>query len=136
MKNALLTIVTKQPGIEEDLTFTTRTQCDETDKGISICYEENLSDDDTVNTKLFIGDDSIMVERTGDSGSDMFFKKTMTYETMYHVGGGVSLDMKIFTTGLNILKNENGVNANVDYQLFLGGSSVGSMGMNIKLEYL
>ena len=99
-------------------------------------YEENLSDEDAVNTTLFIGEDSILVERTGDTGADMYFKDTATYETQYKAFGGISLDMRIFTTSLDINKNENGIKASVDYQLFLGGASVGRMGMDIMVEYL
>lgn len=136
MKKALLTIVTKQPEIEEDMTFTTRTQCVETENGLKVNYEESLSEEDTVNTELTIGDDTIMVERTGDAGGNMFFKQTTTYETRYYAMGGLSLDMKIFTTNLDISKDEKGVTATVDYQLFLAGSNVGKMGMDIRLEYL
>lgn len=136
MKKALLTIVTKQPGIEEDITFTTRSECVETDAGIQLNYEENLSEEDAVNTTLLIGEDSILVERTGDTGADMFFKDTATYETQYKAFGGISLDMRIFTTNLDIAKNENGIQATVGYQLFLGGASVGQMGMDIKVEYI
>ncbi len=137
MKNALLTIVTKQPGTDEDLTFTTHTECEETDSGIKLCYEETLGEDDpTVNTRLTIGDDSIMVERSGETGSDMFFKKTTTYETQYRIIGGFSMDMKIFTTSLDINRSDDGLNASVDYQLFIGGSSVGSLGMNITVQYI
>ena len=136
MKKALLTIVTKQPGMEEDITFTTRSECEETAAGIKLYYEENLSDDDAVNTTLFIGEDSILVERTGDTGADMYFKDTATCETQYKAFGGISLDMRIFTTNLDIDKNENGIKASVDYQLFLGGASVGKMGMDIRVEYL
>ena len=136
MKKALLTIVTKQPEIEENMTFTTRTECVETENGLKVNYEESLSEEDTVNTELIIGDDTIMVERQGDAGGNMFFKKTTTYETQYFAMGGLSLDMKIFTTNLYIDKNENGVRAKVDYQLFLGGASVGKMGMDIKLDYI
>ena len=136
MKEVLLTIVTKQPGAEGDITFTTRSECEETDSGIKLYYEENLSDEDAVNTTLFIGEDSILVERTGDTGADMYFKDTATYETQYKAFGGISLDMRIFTTSLDINKNENGIKASVDYQLFLGGASVGRMGMDIMVEYL
>ena len=66
----------------------------------------------------------------------MFFKKTTTYETRYYAMGGLALDMKIFTTNLDIDKNENGITATVDYQLFLAGSSVGKMGMDIKVDYI
>lgn len=134
MKEALLTIITKQQ--DDDLTFTTRTQCCETEEGIALVYEENLSDEDVVNTKLLIGDDSVMVERDGEVGGDMFFKKTTTYETKYNALGALSLDMKIFTVNLDISKDENGVSADIDYQLFVGGASVGKMGMNIKVEYV
>ncbi len=136
MKEAILTIVTKQEGTDENVTFTTRTQCVETNTGIKVNYEESLSEEDTVNTQLLISDDSIMVERQGDAGGDMFFKKTTTYETRYYAMGGLALDMKIFTTNLDIDKFENGINATIDYQLFLAGSSVGKLGMDIKLEYL
>lgn len=136
MKKALLTIVTKQPEIDENMTFTTRTECIETEDGLKVDYEESLSEEDTVNTQLLIGDDTIMVERRGDTGGNMFFKKTTTYETRYYAMGGLALDMKIFTTNLDIYKSEKGVTATVDYQLFLAGSSVGKMGMDIKLEYI
>lgn len=136
MKKALLTIVTKQPEIDENMTFTTRTECVETENGLKVNYEESLSEEDTVNTELFIGDDTIMVERHGDAGGNMFFKKTTTYETRYYAMGGLALDMKIFTTNLDIDKTENGITATVDYQLFLAGASVGKMGMDIKLEYI
>ena len=136
MKKALLTIVTKQPEMEENMTFTTRTECVETENGIKVNYEESLSEEDIVNTELLIGDDTIMVERQGDAGGNMFFKKTTTYETQYFAMGGLSLDMKIFTTNLDISKDEKGVRATVDYQLFLSGASVGKMGMDIKLEYI
>ena len=69
-------------------------------------------------------------------GGNMFFKKTSTYETHYNAMGGLSLDMKIFTTNLDILKEETGISAKIDYQLFLAGSSVGKMGMDIKVEYI
>ena len=136
MKKALLTIVTKQPEIDENMTFTTRTECVETENGLKVNYEESLSDEDTVNTELVIGDDTIMVERIGDAGGNMFFKKTTTYETRYYAMGGFALDMKIFTTNLDIDKNDKGVKATVDYQLFLAGNSVGKMGMDITLEYI
>ncbi len=136
MKKALLTIVTKQPEIDENMTFTTRTECVETESGLKINYEESLSDEDTVNTQLLIGEDSILVERQGDVGGNMFFKKTTTYETRYYAMGGLALDMKIFTTNLDIDKNENGITATVDYQLFVAGSSVGKMGMDIKVDYI
>lgn len=136
MKKALLTIVTKQPEVEENMTFTTRTECVETENGLKVNYEESLSEEDTVNTELTIGDDTIMVERQGDAGGNMFFKKTTTYETRYYALGGLSLDMKIFTTNLNINKDEKGIKATVDYQLFLGGSNVGKMGMDITLQYI
>ena len=136
MKEAKLTIVTKQPEMNEDMTFTTRTECVETKEGLKINYEENLSEEDVVNTQLLIGEDTVMVQRQGDIGGNMFFKKTTTYETHYNAMGGISLDMKIFTTNLDILKNENGVQAKIDYQLFLAGSSVGRMGMDIKVEYI
>ncbi len=136
MKKALLTIVTKQPEIDENMTFTTRTECVETEAGIKINYEESLSDEDTVNTQLLIGEDSILVERQGDVGGNMFFKQTTTYETRYYAMGGLALDMKIFTTNLDIDKNEKGITATVDYQLFLAGSSVGKMGMDIKVDYI
>lgn len=136
MKEALLTIVTKQHEQGEDITFTTRTKCKETSEGIALAYEENLSDEDVVNTKLLIGDDSVMVERIGESGGDMFFKKTTTYETKYNALGAISLDMKIFTVNLDISKDEKGISADIDYQLFVGGTNVGKMGMNIKVEYI
>ena len=136
MKEALLTIVTKQPEQDEDITFTTRTEYDETNEGIALVYEENLSDEDVVSTKLLIGDDSVMVERIGESGGDMFFKKTTTYETKYKALGTISLDMKIFTVNLDISKDENGISADIDYQLFVAGTNVGKMGMNIKVEYV
>lgn len=134
MKEALLTIVTKQQ--EDNITFTTRTRCSETEEGIALVYEENLSDEDVVNTKLLIGNDSVMVEREGEVGGDMFFKKTTTYETTYNALGSLSLDMKIFTVNLDINKDESGVSADIDYQLFVGGASIGKMGMNIKVEYV
>ena len=136
MKKALLTIVTKQPEIDENMTFTTRTECVETENGLKVNYEESLSEEDTVNTELLIGDDTIMVERQGEAGGNMFFKKTTTYETRYYAMGGISLDMKIFTTNLDIDKTEKGITATVDYQLFLAGASVGKMGMDIRLEYI
>jgi len=136
MKKALLTIVTKQPEIDENMTFTTRTECVETENGLKVNYEESLSEEDTVNTELLIGDDTIMVERQGEAGGNMFFKKNTTYETRYYAMGGISLDMKIFTTNLDIDKNEKGITATVDYQLFLAGSSVGKMGMDIKVDYI
>ncbi len=136
MKKALLTIVTKQPEIDENMTFTTRTECVETENGLKVNYEESLSEEDTVNTELLIGDDTIMVERQGEAGGNMFFKKTTTYETRYYAMGGISLDMKIFTTNLDIDKTEKGITATVDYQLFLAGANVGKMGMDIRLEYI
>ncbi len=136
MKQAKLTITTKQIDLNEDLTFTTRTECVETSEGIALNYEENLTEDDVVNTKLLISEDSVMVQRQGDIGGNMFFKKTSTYETHYNAMGGLSLDMKIFTTNLDILKEETGISAKIDYQLFLAGSSVGKMGMDIKVEYI
>ncbi len=136
MKKALLTIVTKQPEFDENMTFTTRTECVETENGLKVNYEESLSEEDTVNTELIIGEDTIMVERHGEAGGNMFFKETTTYETRYYAMGGLALDMKIFTTSLDINKNENGVKATVDYQLFLAGSSVGKMGMDIELQYI
>ena len=136
MKDAILTITTKQAGMDEDLTFTMRTQCVETAEGTKINYEEALSEEDTVNTQLVIADDSIMVERQGEVGGDMFFKKTTTYETKYYAMGGFALDMRIFTTSLQIDKNNEGIEASVDYQLFLAGSNVGKMGMDIKVEYI
>lgn len=136
MKQAKLTITTKQVEINEDLTFTTHSECVETSEGITLNYEENLTEDDVVNTQLLIGEDSVMVQRQGDIGGNMFFKKTTTYETHYNAMGGLSLDMKIFTTNLDILKEENGISAKIDYQLFLAGSSVGKMGMDIKVEYI
>ena len=136
MKQAKLTITTKQIDLNEDLTFTTRTECVETNEGIALNYEENLTEDDVVNTKLLISEDSVMVQRQGDIGGNMFFKKTSTYETHYNAMGGLSLDMKIFTTNLDILKEETGISAKIDYQLFLAGSSVGKMGMDIKVEYI
>lgn len=136
MKQAKLTITTKQVEINEDLTFTTHSEYVETSEGITLNYEENLTEEDVVNTQLLIGEDSIMVQRQGDIGGNMFFKKTTTYETHYNAMGGLSLDMKIFTTNLDILKEENGISAKIDYQLFLAGSSVGKMGMDIKVEYI
>ena len=136
MKQAKLTITTKQIEINEDLTFTTHSEYVETSEGITLNYEENLTEEDVVNTQLLIGEDSIMVQRQGDIGGNMFFKKTTTYETHYNAMGGLSLDMKIFTTNLDILKEENGISAKIDYQLFLAGSSVGKMGMDIKVEYI
>ena len=136
MRKALLTIVTKQPEIEENMTFTTRTECEETSEGLRINYEESLSEDDTVNTSLLIGDDNIFVERQGETGGNMFFKKTTTYETRYYAMGGLALDMKIFTTHLDIDKSDNGINATIGYQLYLAGSSVGKMGMDITVEYI
>ena len=136
MKKALLTIVTKQPEIDENMTFTTRTECIETEQGLKINYEESLSDEDMVNTQMLISEDSILVERQGDVGGNMFFKKTTTYETRYYAMGGLALDMKIFTTNLDIDKTENGITATVDYQLFLAGSSVGKMGMDIRVDYI
>ncbi len=136
MKQAKLTIRTKQAEINEDLTFTTRSECVETEEGIKLNYEEALSEEDVVNTQLLIGEDTVMVQRQGDIGGNMFFKKTTTYETHYNAMGGLSLDMKIFTTNLDIQKEENGIKAKIDYQLFIAGSSVGSMGMDIKVEYI
>ena len=136
MKKALLTIVTKQPEIDENMTFTTRTECIETEEGITLNYEENLSEEDAVNTQLLISDDTVMVQRQGEVGGNMFFKKTTTYETRYYAMGGLALDMKIFTTNLDIDKTENGITATVDYQLFLAGSSVGKMGMDIRVDYI
>lgn len=136
MKQAKLTITTKQVEIDENLTFTTHSECVETSEGLKLNYEENLTEDDVVNTQLIIGEDSVMVQRQGDIGGNMFFKKTTTYETHYNAMGGLSLDMKIFTTNLDILKEENGVFAKIDYQLFLAGSSVGKVGMDIKVEYI
>lgn len=136
MKEAKLTIITKQPEINENLTFTTRTECVETNEGLKLNYEENLSEEDVVNTQLVIGEDTVMVQRQGDIGGNMFFKETTTYETHYNAMGGLSLDMKIFTTNLDISKHENGISAKIDYQLFLAGSSVGKMGMDIKVEYI
>ena len=136
MKNAILTITTKQAGNDEDLTFTMRTQCVETEEGTKINYEEALSEEDTVTTQLLIANDSIMVQRQGEVGGDMFFKKTTTYETKYYAMGGLALDMRIFTIGLQIDKHNQGIEASVDYQLFLAGSNVGKMGMDIKVEYI
>lgn len=136
MKEALLTIVTKQPETDEKITFTTRTDYSVTEDGIRFNYEENLSDEDIVDTSMIISKDSIFVQRKGQSGADMFFQNTATYETQYKAMGGLSLDMKIFTTNLDIQSGENGINASVDYQLFLSGVSVGKMGMYIKVEYL
>ena len=136
MRKALLTIVTKQPDEGENLTFTTRTDCTDTDAGLTLKYEESLSEEDTVSTQLLIGEDSILVERTGNAGGDMFFKEATTYETQYRALGGLELPMKIFTTNLDMKKDENGVCASVDYQLFLAGSSVGKLGMDIKVEYV
>ena len=136
MKKALLTMVTKQHEIDENMTFTTRTECIETEQGLKINYEESLSDEDMVNTQMLISEDSILVERQGDVGGNMFFKKTTTYETRYYAMGGLALDMKIFTTNLDIDKTENGITATVDYQLFLAGSSVGKMGMDIRVDYI
>lgn len=136
MKQAKLTITTKQAELNEDLTFTTHSECVETNEGLKLNYEENLTEEDVVNTQLLIGEDSVMVQRQGDIGGNMFFKKTTTYETHYNAMGGLSLDMKIFTTNLDILKEENGISAKIDYQLFLAGASVGKMGMDIKVEYI
>ena len=136
MRKALLTIVTKQPDETENLTFTTRTDCTDTDSGLTLKYEESLSEEDTVSTQLLIGDDSILVERTGSAGGDMYFKEATTYETQYRALGGLELPMKIFTTNLDLKKDENGVQASVDYQIFLAGSSVGKLGMDIKVEYV
>lgn len=136
MKQALLTIVTKQPETDEKITFTTRTDCDVTEEGVKVCYEENLSEEDTVNTSMFITSDSIFVQRKGESGADMFFQNTATYETQYKAMGGINLDMRIFTTNLDIKSSDEGIKASVDYQLFLSGVAVGQMGMDIKVEYL
>ncbi len=136
MRKALLTIVTKQPEMEENMTFTTRTECLETEEGIKLNYEENLSEEDAVNTQLLIGDDTVMVQRQGDVGGNMFFKKTTTYETRYFAMGGLALDMKIFTTNLDIMKREDGLDAKIDYQLYVAGSNVGKMGMDIKVDYI
>ena len=136
MKQAKLTIRTKQTELNEDLTFTTHSECVETNEGIKLNYEEALSEEDIVNTQLLIGEDSVMVQRQGDIGGNMFFKKTTTYETHYNAAGGLCLDMKIFTTNLDISKEENGISAKIDYQLFIAGSSIGSMGMDIKVEYI
>ncbi|MBP5662450.1 MAG: DUF1934 domain-containing protein [Clostridia bacterium] len=136
MKEALLTITTKQEGAEEAVSFTTRSAYDETDAGLQLRYEESLSEEDAVQTRLLIGEDSIMVEREGDTGGDMFFRSATTYETQYRAMPGLGLSMRIFTTNLDIARDEKGVQASVGYQLFLGGSSVGSMGMDIRVEYL
>ena len=45
MKQALLTIVTKQPENDETITFTTRTEYDITDDGVKFDYEETLGED-------------------------------------------------------------------------------------------
>ena len=136
MKEALLTITTKQEGAEEAVSFTTRSEYDETDAGLQFHYEETLSEEDAVNTHLLIGTDSVMVEREGGAGSDMFFRNATTYETQYRAMPGLALNMRIFTTNLDIARDERGVQATIGYELFLGGSSVGSMDMDIRAEYL
>ncbi len=137
MKEALLTITTQQDEHDEPVSFTTRTKCEETEQGIKFDYEENLSEeDDAVSTSLLISNDSILVERKGESGGDMFFKDAATYETKYRAYGGLSLGMQIFTTSLDIKKDDFGIRATVDYQLFLEGTSVGRVGMDIKAEFL
>lgn len=136
MKQALLTIVTKQPENDETITFTTRTEYDITDDGVKFDYEETLGEEDPVSTSMVISEDSIFVQRTGDSGADMFFQNAATYETQYRAMGSFSLDMKIFTTNLDIKTRDNGISANVNYQLFLSGVSVGKMEMDIQVEYL
>jgi len=136
MKKAILTITTKQEGVDDKTVFRTYIECNENNDGVVFNYEENLSEEeDAVSTQLTIGDDSVLVERSGDLGSDMFFKKTSTYETQYKVFGGMCVDMKIFTTDLNIEKSNEGINANIEYELMLGGSSVGTLGMDIQVVY-
>ena len=136
MKQALLTIVTKQPENDEEITFTTRTNYDITDDGVKFNYEETLGEDDPVSTSMLISEDSIFVQRIGNSGSDMFFKNAATYETQYRATGAFSLDMRIFTTNLDIKSDDSGISASVNYQLFLSGVSVGRMEMDIQVEYL
>ena len=136
MKQALLTIVTKQPENDEKITFKTRADYDVKDDGVTFNYEETLGDDEPVSTSMVISADSIFVRRAGKSGADMFFQNAATYETEYKAMGNLSLDMKIFTTNLDIKSADNGINASIDYQLFLSGVSVGKMEMDIQVKYL
>ncbi|SHK64565.1 Uncharacterized beta-barrel protein YwiB, DUF1934 family [Clostridium cavendishii DSM 21758] len=104
------------------------------DNNFEAFYEETeVSGMDGTNTKLFIKEDVVILEREGTTSTKMEFKKDNSSVALYNTPYGM-LELQIITKELNIDINENGGEISINYDLIVGDQNQMDTDLKIKIQ--
>lgn len=81
---------------------------------------------------LKISSDSVTLSKKGPTRTEMYFKAGEDYTTLYDTPFG-SLQMKLYTTTLNIQETEDSLNITIDYSMDMNYSHVSDCNIKIKI---
>lgn len=121
-KKAIITIVSKQQGLEDDaIEVVTPGEFYEEDGFYYAVYDETeLSGMKGTRTKLRISEEDFLLTRTGTTTGDMKFIKGNKDKTIYSTPYG-ALEVTINTKDLKVNMNHKGGEAVINYDMLIAG---------------
>ena len=81
---------------------------------------------------LKISEDSVTLTKKGPAQTEMFFKTGEDYTTLYDTPFG-SLQMRLYTTALDIQESEDSLTITIDYSMDMNYSHVSDCNIKIKI---
>lgn len=123
-KKAVISIVSKQEGIENDSVevVTPGEFYKEDDYYYAVYDETELSGMEGTRTKLRISQEDFLLTRTGTTTGDMRFVKGSRNKTIYNTPYG-SLEITIYTKDLMVNMDHNGGEAVINYDMLIAGQN-------------
>lgn len=95
--------------------------------------ETEVSGMDGTDTKLFIKEDVVILEREGTTATKMEFKKDTNSVALYNTPYGM-LELQIITKELDINIDENGGEIFINYDLIVGDQSSMDTELKVKIK--
>lgn len=105
----------------------------ENDEFIAVYNETELSGMEGTVTKLRVKDKLVTLEREGSIATKMEFEEENVTVSLYNTPYGV-LELKITTTELDVNINENGGEANIAYEMSVGGQKPLNTELKLKIK--
>jgi len=136
-KNAIISVVSKQSGIEDDgesIEVVTPGKFYKEDNCYYAVYEETeISGMKGTTTTLKIDVEKFTLIRTGTTNTEMNFKKYVRDLTLYNTPHG-ALDLTVDTKELKMNVDNNGGDVFIDYDMIIGNQQILSTTLKINIK--
>ena len=136
-KNAIISVVSKQSGIEDDgesIEVVTPGKFYKEDNCYYAVYEETeISGMKGTTTTLKIDVEKFTLIRTGTTNTEMNFKKYARDLTLYNTPHG-ALDLTVDTKELKMSVDNNGGDVFIDYDMIIGNQQILSTILKINIK--